>query len=360
MYRIGLLYGDDIGMEIMPHVDEMLQQLLSKQIATVEQLPIGMEAYNKFGTTFPENTLERLKEMHGWVLGPIGHSGYPQVPEAVNPHPIIRKHFDLHSNIRPSKSRLGTKPLHDKVDLLIVRENNEGFQPDRNAYIGPSEFMPSKDMSISMRIISRENCEKVARDAFEHALQRNQKVTAVHKKSVFKHGCGLFTEVCSETAKEYPTVTYEEINVDACAAALAQNPQQFDVIVTTNLFGDILSDLAAGVTGGLGLASGISAGSEYCMAQAVHGSAPDIAGKGLANPFALVDSAAMLLLWLGEKYHDQSILRAGETLREALIQAVSSGRATPDLNGTLTTSQMCSIIKENVSLQLTGEEHRNE
>ena len=184
-----------------------------------------------------------------------------------------------------------------------MRENNEGFPPDRNVFMGNGEFRPTPDMTISIRVITRQGSRKVARAAFELARTRpRKKMTAVHKDTVFKLGCGMFAEECRKLAEEFPDVAYDEVLVDTFAMKLVMKPQQFDVIVTTNTFGDILSDAAAGLVGGLGLAPGLSAGPQRAMAQATHGSAPDIAGKNIANPYAMIMSGQMLLAWLGHKH----------------------------------------------------------
>src|SRR6185503_10021653 len=247
-------------------------------------MPIGRKAYDELGHTLPPGTLEKLDSLDGWVLGPIGHQAYPKgKPNAINPHPILRKHYDLFANIRPAKSFAGLPALYPDVDLVIVRENNEGFPPDRNVYAGSGEFRPSPDMTISVRVITRQGSSKVARAAFTLAKSRpRRKLTAVHKDTVFKLGCGMFAEECRKVAAEFPDVAYNEVMVDTFAMRLVMKPHDFDVVVTTNTFGDILSDAAAGLTGGLGLAAGLSAGPDRAMAQATHGSAPDIAGKNIA------------------------------------------------------------------------------
>ena len=275
-------------------------------------VPIGRKALDELGNTLPPGTLEKLDTLDGWVLGPIGHQAYPKGnPNSINPHPILRKHFDLFANIRPAKSYPGLPALHKDVDLVIVRENNEGMPPDRNVYMGNGEFRPTPDMTIGIRVITRQGSSKVARAAFEFARTRpRKKVTAVHKDTVFKLACGMFAEECRAVAKDYPDIAYDEVLVDTFAMKLVMKPQQFDVIVTTNTFGDILSDEAAGLVGGLGLAPGLSAGPDRAMAQATHGSAPDIAGKGIANPYAMIMSGQMLMAWLGHKHEQPKAVQA--------------------------------------------------
>lgn len=344
---IGILDGDDIGHEIVPETVKVIRAAAALTGLAVDwtEIPIGRRALDRLGTTMPADTLARLEALDGWILGPIGHQAYPKVPEAINPHPILRKHFDLFANIRPAKSYRSVQSVHQDVDLVIVRENNEGFQPDRNVVAGSGEFRPSHDMTISVRVITRQGSSKVARAAFELARSRRRKLTAVHKDTVFKLGCGMFAEECRKLAPEFPDVAYEEAIVDTFAMRLVMKPQQYDVVVTTNMFGDILSDEAAGLVGGLGMAPGLSAGPRWAMAQATHGSAPDIAGRGIANPYAMIVSGLMLVDWLGRKHDRPEAVRAAALIRAATDRVVE-GRidVTPDLGGNGTTASMGDAI----------------
>ncbi len=352
-YKIGVMNGDDIGHEVVPLAVEIMKASTTKYnnvaIDWVE-LPIGYKSYLDCGETLPQHTLDSLKYMDGWVLGPIGHAVYPKNdPKAINPHPIIRKVFDLHSNVRPSRSYVNVNSVQNDVDLIVVRENIEGFQPDRNVYAGTGEFMPTSDLAMSVRVITRRNSEAVAETAFKLAQQRRKKVTAIHKKSVFKMGCGLFVESCRNVAQKYPDVLYEEMHVDTSAASLVMNPQKFDVLVTTNMFGDILSDLTSGLVGGLGMAPGLCIGPKYSMAQATHGSAPGIVGKEIANPYALIMSGKMLLEWLGVQNKDSSLLNASQLIEDAVNHAIKKGMVTPDMGGEATTKEMGKAICSYVS-----------
>ena len=345
--KIGVLEGDDIGHEVVPEAIKVMQAAAAKTGLPIEwiPLPIGRRAFDTLGYTLPPDTLEKLEQFDGWVLGPIGHQAYPKEPNAINPHPILRKHFDLFANIRPTKSYPGLPSLHKDVDLVIVRENNEGFQPDRNVVAGSGEFRPSHDMTISVRVITRQGSSKVARAAFELARARRKKLTAVHKDTVFKLGCGMFAEECRKLAKEYPDVEYGEAIVDTFAMRLVMTPQKYDVVVTTNMFGDILSDEAAGLVGGLGLAPGLCVGPRHAMAQATHGSAPDIAGRNIANPYAMIMSGKMLLDWLGRKHQEPRLLSAARLIEQAVEQVIAEGRwLTPDLGGKASTTEMGAAI----------------
>ena len=343
--QIGILDGDDIGLEVVPETIKVMRAAAQKTGLSVQwhPVPIGKKAYDELGYTMPPGTLEKLDALDGWVLGPIGHQAYPKgKPNAINPHPILRKHYDLFANIRPAKSYPGLPSLYKDVDLIIVRENNEGFPPDRNMFMGNGEFRPTPDMTIGIRVITREGSRKVARASFELARTRpRKKLTSVHKDTVFKLACGMFAEECRALAREYPDVTYDEVLVDTFGMKLVMKPQQFDVVVTTNTFGDIMSDVAAGLVGGLGLAPGLSAGPQRAMAQATHGSAPDIAGKGIANPYAMIMSGQMLYAWLGHKHGEPKAVEAAALIERAMESVIKEGKIlTRDLGGAASTSEM--------------------
>lgn len=349
-YKIGVLLGDDIGHEVVPAAVEVLKEAVRPypeiQIQW-QDLPVGYQSYLENGNSLPASTKEALYHLDGWFLGPIGHMAYPDDPNCVNPHPILRRDYDLVSNIRPAKARQGVPCINDQTDLIIVRENNEGFQPDRNMYKGNSECMPTPDMALSLRVITRRNSAMAARTAFELARQRNGKkrVTAIHKNTVFKLGCSLFLDACAQVAKEYPDITYDTCVVDTFAMKVLMNPAQYDVVVTTNMFGDILSDETAALVGGLGMAPGLCVGPDYCMAQATHGSAPDIAGRGIANPYAMIMSGQMMLSWLANLKKDQQGIQAARDIETAVCQVVAEGKhTTPDLKGQGSTEEMTQAI----------------
>ncbi|MBS6642145.1 MAG: isocitrate/isopropylmalate dehydrogenase family protein [Clostridiaceae bacterium] len=349
-YKIGILNGDDIGPEIVPETVNVLKTAVSAypdiKIDWVP-LPIGYSSYLEHGNSLLPSVKETLYQLDGWILGPIGHMAYPKVPECINPHPILRRDYDLVSNIRPAKGYECIPCINPKTDLIIVRENNEGFQPDRNMFKGTSDCMPTPDMALSLRVITRRNSAMAARTAFELARQRNKlkKVTAIHKNTVFKLGCSLFLDACREVAAEYPDITFETCVVDTFAMKMLMNPLAFDVAVTTNMFGDILSDEAAGLIGGLGMAPGLSAGPKYCMAQATHGSAPDIAGQNIANPYAMIMSGQMMLSWLGNLKNDDSAIRAAGDIEKAVELVLTEKKnLTPDLGGCSSTQEMGAAI----------------
>jgi 3-isopropylmalate dehydrogenase len=347
------MQGDDIGHEIVPEAVAVMEAALSPERhlnVQFEPFPVGWSAYLEHGHTLPPPTLEGLGRCHGLVLGPIGHAAYPKDrPECVNPHPIIRRHFDLFANLRPAKWHPSLPHLHDDVDMLIVRENNEGFQPDRNMIAGCGEFQPNEDAAFSIRVITRRQSERVARMAFDAARRRTGKrrVTAIHKRTVFKLTDGVFMEAVQRIARDYPDIELDDFQVDTFAMHLVMRPQKFDVVLCTNLFGDILSDQAAGLVGGLGMAAGLSAGDEIAMAQATHGSAPDIAGQGVANPYAIIMSAKMLLEWLGGKHQQEGLSRAARRIDKAVEAIIAEGKfLTPDIGGEASTREVGSAIAE--------------
>lgn len=350
--RIAVLPGDGIGPEIVPEAVNVARAALSCDSSIrieFEEQPAGWSSYLEHGHTLPDGTLDALGTYDGLILGPIGHARYPSRPECVNPHPIIRKHLDLFANMRPVRTYRSLPHLHQNVDVLVVRENNEGFQPDRNMLAGSGEFQATDDQAFSLRVITRRQSERIAHAAFRAAQVRNglKRVTAIHKRSVFKLTDGLFMDTVARVAENYPDVALDDHQVDTAAMHLVMHPQNFDVVLCTNMFGDILSDLTAGLVGGLGMAPGLSAGDERAMAQATHGSAPDIAGKGVANPYAMIASVRMLLEWLSGK-HDEPRLRCVVRRIDAALELMLSGGKylTPDLGGTASTHEMGEAIAE--------------
>ena len=346
--RIGILDGDDIGLEIVPAAVTVARAAAEVHGVAIDwrPLPIGARALQTHGHTLPPHTLETLKALDGWILGPIGHRAYPKGPTAINPHPILRKQFNLFANVRPTRSYPDLGCLHDGVDLVIVRENNEGFQPDRNMVAGSGEFRPTDEITLSVRVITRTGSRRVARAAYELARQRRKHLTYVHKDTVFKLGCGMFVEECRKLAPEYPDVHVDDVIVDTFAMRLVRDPQTFDVVVTTNMFGDILSDEAAGLVGGLGMAPGLCIGEgDIAMAQATHGSAPDIAGRGIANPYAMIESARLLFDWLGHSRGNDAAVRMAAAMSRATTAALADADArTGDIRGRGNTASFTQAI----------------
>jgi isocitrate/isopropylmalate dehydrogenase len=237
------------------------------------------------------------------------------------------------------------------MDLLIARENTEGFYADRNMFAGSGEFMPVPGVGLAMRKITAAGCRRIALAGFREAMRRRRHVTAVHKSNVMRMTDGMFLEETRRVAAEFPDVTYNEMLVDAVAAWLVRKPARFDVIVTTNMFGDILSDEASELAGSLGLAGSLNAGEAHAMAQAQHGSAPDIAGQGIANPLSLVLSAAMLLGWLSDRQGNEACRAAAVAIEQAVAAVVADPALhTPDLGGAARTAQ----VTEDLCAALAG------
>ena len=283
----------------------------------------------------PDGLLGRASEADGIILGPLDQLAYPPREKGgINVSGVFRVKLDLYANIRPARSRPGLGSARQPMDLVIVRECTEGFYADRNMYQGSGEFMPTPDVAMSMRKITAQACERIARRAFEIASKRKKLVTAVHKANVLRMTEGLFLDKTREVAAEFRGVKLEEIIVDAMAAHLVRDPGRFDVVLATNMYGDILSDLASELSGSLGLAGSVLAGDALCCAQAQHGSAPDIAGQDKANPTSLILSAAMLLEWLAEKKKAKGCGKAAEAVTAAVDKVLADPKKrTADLGG---------------------------
>ncbi|MGO0062526.1 isocitrate/isopropylmalate dehydrogenase family protein [Brevibacillus fluminis] len=342
MYQIAVMEGDGIGPEIVKETVKVLQAVQSLAGGLqleLRWLPVGLQAYETHGSTLPTETLEGLRQCHAGILGPVTTHVYDTEADMVNPSGMLRKTFDLYANIRPAKSFPGVASRYDNVDMVIVRENTEGMYADRNLFAGQGEFMPDPDTVLSLRVVTRKASERLAKVGFELAKTRRQSLAVVHKKNVLRKGCGLFYDSCIEVGKAYEEVAIRDYHVDAFALYLVQKPEAFDVVVTTNMFGDILSDQAAGLVGGLGLAPGLNLGDSFMIAQATHGSAPEIAGKNIANPVAEILSAALMLEWLGIRHQDASAERAAALIRRGVERTLREGNKTPDIRGSLTTSE---------------------
>jgi 3-isopropylmalate dehydrogenase len=348
-----VMEGDGIGPEITAATLQVLDataQAFGLSFA-FDKAAIGFASLRAAGTTFPDAVLEQARRAAGVILGPVSHNDYPPVAKGgLNPSGELRKRLDLYANIRPARSREGFPPRCGRpVDLVIVRENTEGFYADRSMFVGPGEFMPTPDLALAVRKVSRLGSTRIAEAAFRLARQRRRKVTAVHKANVLRVSDGLFLECVRAVAKTYPDVAYDERIIDAMAALLIRDASQFDVIVTTNMFGDILSDEASEISGSLGLAASINAGADHAVAQAQHGSAPDIAGQDKANPSSLIGSAAMLLSWLGERGGEERLIKAGAAIEAALDAVIARPEhRTVDLGGTLGTRAFADQVAAHV------------
>ncbi len=339
--KIVILPGDGIGPETMAVAVDVLQAV-SQRFGLGLQFEhdvMGHDSLRLHGATVTPALLEKVKAADGLMLGPAATYDFKDESKGeINPSKFFRKELDLYANIRPSRTYPGVANKVGAFDLVVVRENTEGFYADRNVASGGSEMLITPDVVVSLRRITRECCERIARSAFELAMTRRKHVTIVHKANVLKLGDGMFIDICQAVARDYPEVQVDDFIVDAMMAHVVRAPNRFDVIVTTNMFGDILSDLTAELSGSLGLGGSLNAGRDHAMGQAAHGSAPDIAGQDIANPFSQVLSAAQLLAWQGQRKNLPAFGAAARAIEEACAHAVLAGEATRDVGGTLGTA----------------------
>lgn len=322
-YRICLLPGDGIGPEVIDCAEQVLCALpLDWEFVRAE---IGFGAYERLGTPLPSSTLDMIRASSAALFGAVTTPS--NVPGYFSPVVRMRQSLDLFANLRPSRS-IPHESSRPDIDLVIVRENTEGL------YAGIERVEDDGNRAVTERVITRKGSERILRKAFEIARQRKRRTLhVVHKANVLRQTCGLFRSVALEIAKEYVDINMQEMLVDTCAMELVRQPGQFDVIVTTNLFGDILSDEACMFVGGLGVAASGNLGENTAVFEPVHGSALNLAGTGNANPIAALLACVMLLEYLGEENYAASLYRALES-------CIAAGQVTPDLKGPLTTMQV--------------------
>ena len=327
LHRICLLPGDGIGPEVIAAAVQVLGAL---PVAwEFESGEIGFGAYQKSGASLPEETLAMIRRSEATLFGAV--TTPPDIPGYRSPILRLRQELDLFANLRPCRS-LPHPSSRPGINLLVVRENTEDL------YSGIERVEENGDRAVSERVITRRASERIARRAFELARQNGYaKVTVVHKANVLRATCGLFRRTALAVAQHFPDLQVEEMLVDTCAMELVRAPEQFGVIVTTNLFGDILSDEASMLVGGLGVACSANIGEHAAVFEPVHGSAPKLVGKGLANPLATILSAAMLLDYLGET------VQAGR-IRQAATAVIAAGQTTPDLGGSLNTASAAQAV----------------
>lgn len=350
--RFLVLGGEGIGPEISCAAASVLQAVAKGLEITLhlDMAVIGLPALHACGTTIPASVVEQARRADGVILGPISHNTYPPIGEGgLNPSGVLRSQLDLYANVRPARQLGNIPPRGGKpFDLVIVRENTEGFYADRSMFAGPGELMPTPDIALSLRKVSREGSTRISKAAFSIAAGRRRRVTAVHKANVLRLSDGLFLECVRAVAACHADIAYEEELVDAMAAHLVRDPGRFDVVVTTNMFGDILSDEASELSGSLGLAPSLNVGADHAVAQAQHGSAVDIAGKDVANPTSLIGSTAMLLSWLGDRRSDEVLTHAGKLMDAALDLTLSDPmKRTRDLGGPLGTKAFTAEVIRN-------------
>jgi 3-isopropylmalate dehydrogenase len=347
--RIVVLPGDGIGPEISAATSQVLRAA-SEQFQLglgLDEHAVGHASLQQFGTTVRPDLIETVRAADGLILGPTATFDFKDEARGeINPSRYFRKNLDLYANIRPARTYPGRPNRFGEFDLVIVRENTEGFYADRNMEEGNSELMVTPDVVVSLRRITRACCERIALAACELAMVRRKHLTVVHKANVLRLGDGMFLDICKDTARRYSGLVVDEVIVDAMMAHVVRQPQHFDVVVTTNMFGDILSDLTAELSGSLGLGGSLNMGASYAMAQAAHGSAPDIAGRDAANPVSLILSAALLLSWHGERKREPRFVSAANAIERAVETAIAKGKATRDVGGHLGTAAAGAAITE--------------
>ncbi|MFZ9005733.1 MAG: isocitrate/isopropylmalate dehydrogenase family protein [Nitrosopumilaceae archaeon] len=335
MYKISLITGDGIGPELSESAISVLNTINDKTDVKFEitKLLAGDIAIKEKGKALPYETLDAIKNSDVCLKAPVGESAADVIV-------VLRRMLDLYANIRPAKSYPHMPALRDDIDMVIVRENTEDLYTGKEFSLGNS--------SVALRIISEAASKRIAKYAFEAAKQRSgmKKVTCVHKSNVMRVTDGMFAKACSDIAKEYPDITFEQMYVDACAMNLIRQPHQFDVVVTTNLFGDILSDESSQVVGGLGMAPAANIGDKFALFEPVHGAAFDIAGQNIANPSSFLLSIKMMFDWLGAKHNDSKCIEIGEKLESVIFGLVKDGIKTKDIGGDKTTTEFTKEITD--------------
>ena len=329
--------GDGIGPELSNSAISVLNTIQEKYGLQFEisKLIAGDKALEQTGKALPDDVVKTIKNSDVCLKAPVGESAADVIV-------VLRRMLDLYANIRPSKSYPHMPALRDDIDMVIVRENTEDLYTGKEFSLG--------DSAVALRIISEGASKRIAKYAFETARQRNsmKKVTCVHKSNVMRVTDGLFAKACIDVSKDFPDIKFEEMYVDACAMNLIRQPEKFDVVVTTNLFGDILSDESSQVVGGLGMAPAANLGDDFALFEPVHGAAFDIAGQNIANPSSFLLSIKMMLDWLGTKHNDQKCFEMATKLESTIFNLVKSGIKTKDIGGDVTTKEFTKQITDNL------------
>jgi len=330
-YKVAVLKGDGIGPEVTEATVKVLEAVEQKANFKLDLRygEAGFHCIPRYGTNLPKETLELIKQTDACLKGPMTTPEEPGAPPSVAV--TLRKIFTLYANVRPCKTYPNVESLKPDLDFVVVRENTEGLYSGDESLLAPG-------VAVALRIITREASLRIATFAFKLAMQRKKHLTYVHKGNILRITDGVFKDAVKEAQKNFPEVEVDDMHIDAATMQLIKKPEAYDVIVTTNLFGDILSDEAAQVTGSLGLAAGANIGEKYGMFEPVHGSAPKYTGMNRVNPIATILAGAMMLDWLGEK-------DAAAKIENAVVAVLKEGKVrTADLNGTATTSQMADAV----------------
>lgn len=335
VYEIAVLFGDGIGPEVVNSALKVLERVQEKFNFKMKFLfgEAGLSVIEKYGTNLPNKTFQMLKKSDACLKGPMTT---PEGPESEKSVAVkIRTMFDLYANVRPCRSLPNTPGLKKNIDLVIIRENTEGMYYAKEKMIRPG-------VAIAERLITRKSSERIAEFAFELAMKRKKHVTYVHKANILKITDGLFKSSVEKVAKKFPRVKVDDMHVDNMAAQLIKKPEIFDVVVTTNMFGDILSDVAAQVVGGVGLVPSANIGENYGMFEPMHGSAPKYAGKNKVNPIATILTSKMMLEFLGEN-------KAANAIENAITKVLREGKVrTYDLDGKSSTTAMTEAIVKKI------------
>ena len=335
-YTISLISGDGIGPDQAASAKQIMQVISDKSSTklVVNEVDAGDGALKKHGKALPEFSVDAIKKSQACLKAPVGESAADVII-------VLRRMFDLYANVRPAKSYPNISGISSGVDLVTVRENTE------DVYLG-WEFNADENTVVALRVTSERASRRIAEYAFKTAEMRNDKrrVVAVHKANVLRKGDGLFAATCKSVAKKHPKIQYSELYVDACSMNLIRNPEEFDVIVTTNLFGDILSDEAAQVVGGLGMGPAANIGESFALFEPVHGAAFDITGKNAANPSSILLSTKMMLEWLGDRQGDRNAILEGRRIEDAIIKILKQGNKTKDIGGKLSTTEFTKLVEK--------------
>jgi 3-isopropylmalate dehydrogenase len=335
-YKISLIPGDGIGPELTEATLKVLDSAQKKfgiKLKMIEA-PAGDGTLAQTGAALPAETVQKIRDSHACLKGPVGETAADVIVK-------LRLIFDLYANLRPIKAYPAVQVARPDIDMYFVRENTEDVYKGLEHTLDPNT-------TICIRVITRSACTRIAKKAFEIARLRNgkKKVTAIHKANVMRVTDGLFRDVCREVSKSYPDIAFNELYVDAASMRLIKEPQEFDVLCTCNMFGDILSDEAAQQVGGLGMAPGANIGDNFGLFEPIHGSAPNRMGKHTANPLSMILSGKLMLEWLGEKYNDKKCLQAGVAIENGVVYALKHGQSVPDCGGKTTTVGMAEAIAE--------------
>jgi 3-isopropylmalate dehydrogenase len=336
-FEIGVLAGDGIGPEVSAATCDVLSEAAKLGGLRIKLVPglVGWKAREASGNLLPDATLAMLRKADAWIMGPTFAGEYPK-DDHTKGHPsgYLRRTFNLFANVRPVQAWPQLDPLIPDLDITVLRENTEGFYPDRNLAWGYGEFKPTDDVALSLRVITAAACRRFARFALEYAAASGVNLLdVVHKRTALPQTEGLFIGAFEALLPQFPGVELNLLRVDTFSSSFPRRHKEYRLVATTNLFGDILSDQASGLAGGVGLAASLNAGADHAMAQAVHGTAPDIAGKGIANPAALILSTALLLRWLYQRSKVEAARATAQMIEHAVRAAIGRGTLTADLGG---------------------------